>query len=95
MWAAYMGVYELSDVMGNGAPRFVKQLAGGGAHYLFRSSACGRWMVTDEEIDIADNRCHIRSAQASNLPSEAGLSWQCATAGSWLLSPSLTCTEVP
>ena len=32
--ARYMGVYELSAVKANGAPRFVRRLAGGGAQYL-------------------------------------------------------------
>ena len=91
------GVYELWD-MGNGTPRFVKQLSNGSAYYLFQSSSDGRWIVTNEANHIAKNIGYIRSVQASKLPSEAGLSWQCRTqdpAELWQDVPSLTCIEVP
>ena len=52
--AGFMGVYELSAVKANGAPRFVRRLAGGGAQYLYRDSG-GKWMVTDDESDIEDD----------------------------------------
>ena len=51
--ARYMGVFELSTVKANGAPRFVKQLASGAAHYLYRTSNQGTWVVTPDESAIA------------------------------------------
>ena len=90
--AHFMGVYELSAVKANGAPRFVRRLAGGGAQYLFRSSI-GAWMVTDDESNIAKNRGQLLSSRASDLPSEAGLGWQYYDKD-WPDDPNLTCTEV-
>ena len=88
-----MGVYALSDVRANGAPRFVKRLAGGGAHYLFRQSN-GNWMATDDESNIAKNVGAILSSRAADLPSKAGLGWQYADNGAWPDDPNLRCTEV-
>ena len=91
-----MGVYELSAVKANGAPRFVRRLAGGGAQYLYRSSKSsnnGRWLVTDDESKIAKNRGKLRSSRASDLPSEAGLGWRYHDKD-WHDDPNLTCTEV-
>ena len=88
-----MGVYELSAVKANGAPRFVRRLAGGGAQYLYRSSKTGKWMVTDDESDIAKNLGQLLSSRASDLPSEAGLGWQYHDKD-WHDDPNLTCTEV-
>ena len=68
-----MGVYALSEPNANGAPRFVKRLAGGGAHYLYRCSDDGCWMAAPYESDIAKNRGYILSSRAADLPSKAGL----------------------
>ena len=59
-----MGVYELSAVKGNGAPRFDRRLAGGGKQYLYRKSD-GAWMVVDDESYITQNMGPIRSSRAS------------------------------
>jgi hypothetical protein len=89
-----MGVYALSEVKANGAPRFVKRLAGGGAHYLFRNSNSGKWMATDDESDIAKNVGGILSSRAADLPSKAGLGWEYYDGSAWPDDPNLRCTEV-
>ena len=89
-----MGVYELSDVKANGAPRFVKRLAGGGVHYLFRTSDTGKWVVTNDESNIAKNVVVLRSSRAADLPSESGLAWQYGDGSGWPDDPNLRCTEV-
>ena len=89
-----MGVYELSAVKANGAPRFVRRLAGGGAQYLYRGSKSGKWIVTNDESDIAKNLGQLLSSRASDLPSEAGLGWQYGDGKNWPDDPNLTCTEV-
>ena len=88
-----MGVYALSEVKANGAPRFVKRLAGGGAHYLYRNST-REWMATDDESNIAKNAGYLLSSRAADLPSKAGLGWQYADKGDWPDDPNLRCTEV-
>ena len=74
----------------------VKQLSNGGAHYLFKSSRSGRWIVARDEKYITQNRGHLRSARASNLPSEAGLPWEfCEDAAMpWQDEPDLLCIGV-
>ena len=91
--ARFMGVYALSEVRANGAPRFVKRLAGGGAHYLYRTSG-GRWGATANESAIAKNAGPICSSRAADLPSEAGLGWQYYDGSAWQDDPNLRCTEV-
>ena len=91
--AGYMGVYELSAETDDGAPRFVKRLANGKAHYLFRSSSDGTWVVTPEESNIAENSGPIFSLRAADLPSEPELGWKYWDT-SFKNDPDLRCTDV-
>ena len=76
-YAALMGTYERStERRVNGSPLFVKMLASGGGHFIYRESESGYWMATCEESTIALNHCGIKSSTAAALPTEAGLAWQ-------------------
>ena len=88
-----MGVYERSaHRKANGAPVFVKQVEGGGEHFLYRLSN-GKWCVTDAESEIAKGTCSLRSSRAADLPSESGLGWEYYDGAKWNVDPNLTCTS--
>ena len=88
-----MGVYELSAVKANGAPRFDRRLAGGGVQFLFRGSH-GLWVVTPDESHIAKGAGAITSSRASDLPTQAGVGWQASDGKAFQDDPNLRCTEV-
>ena len=92
--ATFMGTYERStERRVNGSPLFVKMMAGGGEHFLYRNSGAGRWVVTDKESNIAENRGTIQSSTAADLPSEAGLAWKYVDSqGDWQDGAELRCT---
>ena len=93
--AQFMGTYDLSSEMANGAPLYTKP--GGGAdvrHYLYRCSTDGRWVVTNIESDIVKNRCLIQSSRAADLPSNGGLTWQYYHGSNWCDDPKMKCQEV-
>jgi len=70
-----MGVYERSaHRKANGAPVFVKQVDGGGEHFLYRTSK-GKWYVATAEASIAKGAGVICSSRAADLPYESGLGW--------------------
>ena len=89
--AKYMGQFKLCAERANGYPCYSKRVAGGGAHWLYRSSGGGEWMVTDAETSIAKNAGGIGTSTAAELPTEAGLVWQYADEG-FHDDPEMTCT---
>ena len=83
--------------MANGAPVFVKQLAGGeGEHYLYRNSK-GNWLATDEESDGRwgeHTPSVIMSSGRADLPTDARLrgNWKYSGDDDWIVDPELSCT---
>ena len=90
----YMGVYNLSSERANNAVLFVKDVGGGVKRYLFRASDTGMWLVTNDESNIAKNKGYIKSSKAADLPSSAGVMWQCYDGKNWPDDPNLRCTAV-
>lgn len=88
----YMGTYICSANEANGAPLYVMQLGFGGKYWLYRMKDDGRWMLTDEESSIAQNRGPIVSSRAAELPSEVGLTWKHYDGSAWQDDPKMTCT---
>ena len=90
----YMGTYERSEKTAHGAPVFLKK-AGDKTHYLFRFSDAV-WMATHDEEDIDTGEGAIEASKASDLPSEAGLSWTYwdGEAEAMMDDPTMTCTAV-
>ena len=87
-----MGVYERSEKTAHGAPVFVKK-AGDTTHFLFRHTH-GTWRVTDDEKTLAKGSYFIKSSKASELPSEAGLSWKFRDGKTLQDDPTMACTAV-
>ena len=100
----FMGVYKLSAERANNAVLYVKDEGGGVKHYLYRGDGSrddeataqrnGKWMVTDDESSIAENRGFVMSSKAAYLPS--GLKWQTNTGPNraWIDDPNIRCTAV-
>ena len=59
--------------------------------FLYRSSATGGWLVTDQEDEIAANGGDLESP-AADLPSKAGLGWRHGTSAA--VDLRITCFEV-
>ena len=89
-----LGPYENSGEEANGAPLYVKQVVGGGKHYLYRHTDSGQWRVTDDESDITTGVAGLSSCGASDLPSSAGLTWQCVENGAFHEASDMRCTAV-
>ena len=77
--AESMGVYELNGEVVHDGPLYVK--SSGAKGYLFRNNnpkpdRIGKWMVTDSQKSVDDNTGLFLSAEAAELPSQPGLTWQ-------------------
>ena len=89
----YMGVYERSEKTAHGAPVFLKK-AGDTTYYMYRYTD-GKWMATNDQTNFATGYRSIGLSKASDLPSEAGLSWTYWDGKTWQDDdPAMTCTAV-
>ena len=88
-----MGAYERSHEA-NGSWCYIKRHEGDITHWIFRNSKNGKWLVANDESNIAGNRGLICSSQVAELPTKAGLAWQYWDGEAWQDDTNMTCTKV-
>ena len=74
-----MGAYHLADEGWHGYPSYATNVEGERKSYLYRAGGGdheGKWCVTDDKDNIAQNVGAIRSASAAELPTQEGLRWE-------------------
>jgi len=84
----FNGAFEVvAERLVHGAALYKDPVRG---HYLYKASFSGKWVLTDDEADFAENEGLVFSVRAAALPTEKGLSFEVGDGGSaWAVDPAV------